>query len=192
MNTKITRFTQTVNSVGNNHIITVSRIQKISTRVTMNKLWTNNGLRSVIKRLLHTIVQCLSDEKCRLLQNRLKLGPKFRKLQEAMWLTNFEEIYSLSCKAGSVARIPDYFLTMNCNKDKDDKAVYGNKVMIKNYSFGSFFATEIRLFLQNLFDFVYVNVQKFCYAIFEWALRVGVWNTFMILSRKGIIHLVSI
>ena len=105
---------------------------------------------------------------------------------------NFEEIYSLSCKAGSVARIPDYFLTMNCNKDKDDKAVYGNKVMIKNYSFGSFFATEIRLFLQNLFDFVYVNVQKFCYAIFEWALRVGVWNTFMILSRKGIIYLVSI
>ena len=42
---KITRFTQTENFVGNNHIITASRIQKISTRVTMNELSTKNGLR---------------------------------------------------------------------------------------------------------------------------------------------------
>ena len=27
-----------------------------------------------------------------------------------------------------------YFLTMIYNKDKDDKAVYDNKVMVKNYS----------------------------------------------------------
>ena len=28
---------------------------------------------------------------------------------------------------------------MSYNKDKDDKAVYVNKFVIKNYSFGSFF-----------------------------------------------------
>ena len=42
---KIARFTQTENFVGNNHIITASRIQTISTRVTMNELSTKNGLR---------------------------------------------------------------------------------------------------------------------------------------------------
>ena len=28
---------------------------------------------------------------------------------------------------------------MSYNKDKDDEAIYVNKFMIKNYSFGSFF-----------------------------------------------------
>ena len=28
---------------------------------------------------------------------------------------------------------------MSFNKDKDDEAIYVNKFMIKNYSFGSFF-----------------------------------------------------
>ena len=28
---------------------------------------------------------------------------------------------------------------MSYNKDKDDKAIYVNKLMIKNYSLGSFF-----------------------------------------------------
>ena len=36
-------------------------------------------------------------------------------------------------------RVTSYFLTMSYNKDKDTKAVYDNKVMIRNYSFGSFF-----------------------------------------------------
>ena len=31
---------------------------------------------------------------------------------------------------------------MSYNKDKDDKAVYDNKVMIKNYSLRSFFDKE--------------------------------------------------
>ena len=47
VNTKITRFTQTVHFVGKNQIITTSRIQKISSRVTMNKLSTNDGLKSI-------------------------------------------------------------------------------------------------------------------------------------------------
>ena len=28
--------------------------------------------------------------------------------------------------------VMSYFFTMSCNKDEDDKAVYDNKVMIKN------------------------------------------------------------
>ena len=41
-----------------------------------------------------------------------------------------------------IARVTSYILTMSYNKDKDDEAVYDNKVMIKNYSLGSFFDTE--------------------------------------------------
>ena len=32
---------------------------------------------------------------------------------------------------------------MSCSKYKDDKAVYDNKVMIKNYSLRSFFGKEL-------------------------------------------------
>ena len=39
--------------------------------------------------------------------------------------------------------VTSYFLTMSYNKDKDDKAVYDNKVMIKNYSLRSFFDKEL-------------------------------------------------
>ena len=40
-------------------------------------------------------------------------------------------------------RVRSYFLTMRYSKDKDDKAVYDNKVMIKNYSLRSFFDKEL-------------------------------------------------
>ena len=40
-------------------------------------------------------------------------------------------------------RVTSYFLTMSYNKDKDDKAVYDNKVMIKNYSLRSLFDKEL-------------------------------------------------
>ena len=36
-------------------------------------------------------------------------------------------------------RVTSWFLTLSCNKDKNDKAVNDNKVMVKNYSLGSFF-----------------------------------------------------
>ena len=36
-------------------------------------------------------------------------------------------------------RVTSYFLTMSYNKAKNDKAVYDNKVMIKNYSLRSLF-----------------------------------------------------
>ena len=37
------------------------------------------------------------------------------------------------------AQVGSQFLTMSYNKDKDDKAVYVNKFMIKNYSLDWFF-----------------------------------------------------
>ena len=40
-------------------------------------------------------------------------------------------------------RVTSYFLNMSYNKDKDDKTVYDNKVMIKNYSLKSFFDIEL-------------------------------------------------
>ena len=42
-----------------------------------------------------------------------------------------------------IPRVTCYLLTMSYNKDEDDKAVYNNKVMIKNYFLGS-------LFIKNL------------------------------------------
>ena len=39
-------------------------------------------------------------------------------------------------------RVKSYFLTMSNNKDKDDKMIYDKKVMINNYSLGSFFVKE--------------------------------------------------
>ena len=40
-------------------------------------------------------------------------------------------------------QVVSYFLTVSYNKDKDDKAVYDNKVMIKTYSLRSFFDKEL-------------------------------------------------
>ena len=40
-------------------------------------------------------------------------------------------------------QVMSYFLTKSYNNDKDDKAVYENKVMIKNYSLRSLFDKEL-------------------------------------------------
>ena len=42
-----------------------------------------------------------------------------------------------------IAQVTSYFLTMSCNKDKDDKAISGTKIMIKNCLLGSFFDKEL-------------------------------------------------
>ena len=41
-------------------------------------------------------------------------------------------------------RVTSYFLTMSYNEDKNNKAVYDNKVTIKNYPLRSFFDKELR------------------------------------------------
>ena len=43
-------------------------------------------------------------------------------------------------------RVTSYFLTTSYSRDKDDKAVYNNKVMIKYYSLRSFFDKELGAF----------------------------------------------
>ena len=40
-------------------------------------------------------------------------------------------------------RVTSYFLNTSHNKDKDDKAVYDNKIMVKSYSLRSFFDKEL-------------------------------------------------
>ena len=45
-NSKIRTFTSRVNFLENNKIITACGIKKLSTRVTMNEVSTNNGLNS--------------------------------------------------------------------------------------------------------------------------------------------------
>ena len=52
-------------------------------------------------------------------------------------------VYCTSYELLFIVRVTSYFLTMSYNKDKNDKAVYDNKVMIKNYSLRSFFYKEL-------------------------------------------------
>ena len=42
-----------------------------------------------------------------------------------------------------IAPVTSYFLTMSPSEDKDDKAVYDNKVMTKNYSLELFFDKKL-------------------------------------------------
>ena len=42
-------------------------------------------------------------------------------------------------------RVTSYFLTMIYNKDKDDKAVHDNEVLIKNYTLGSFLIKNVEV-----------------------------------------------
>ena len=76
----------------------------------------------------------------------------FHELRVIVYCTSYELLF--------IARVTSYFLytsyglificelrftflTVSYNKDKDDKAVYDNKVMIKNYFLRSFFDKEL-------------------------------------------------
>ena len=48
---------------------------------------------------------------------------------------------------------------MSYNRDKDDKAVYEDKVMIKNYSLRSFFGKELRGIY--VYVYIYIYIWKF-------------------------------
>ena len=56
---------------------------------------------------------------------------------------NYELRFAYVLRVIFYMRVTSYFLTMSYNKDKDDKAFYDNKIMIKNYSLGSFFDKEL-------------------------------------------------
>ena len=70
-------------------------------------------------------------------------------LQVTVYCTSYELLLShklrviVYCQVNFYMRVRSHFLTMSYSKDKDDKAVYDNKVMIKNYSLRSFFDKEL-------------------------------------------------
>ena len=64
-------------------------------------------------------------------------------LQVTIYCTSYKLLLAYELWVNFYMRVTSYFLTMSYNKDKDDKTVYDNKVMIKNYSLGSFFDKEL-------------------------------------------------
>ena len=56
---------------------------------------------------------------------------------------SYELLFAYESRVHFYMQVTSYFLTMSYNKDKDDKAVYDNKVMIKNYFLRSFFNKEL-------------------------------------------------
>ena len=61
------------------------------------------------------------------------------KLRVTVYCTSYELLFAYELRVNFYMRATTYFLTMSYDKDKDDKAVYDNKVMIKNYVLRSFF-----------------------------------------------------
>ena len=51
-----------------------------------------------------------------------------------VYCTSYELLFAYELRGNFHMQTRSYFLTMIYNKDKDDKAVYDNKVMVKNYS----------------------------------------------------------
>ena len=64
-------------------------------------------------------------------------------LRTIVYCTSCELLFANELWANFYMRIRSYFLTLSYNKDEDYKAVYDNKVMIKNYSLRSFFDKEL-------------------------------------------------
>ena len=60
-------------------------------------------------------------------------------LRVTVYCMSYEFLLHTSYELLFTARLTSYFLTMSYNKDNDDKAVYDNKFMIKNYSLQSVF-----------------------------------------------------
>ena len=55
-------------------------------------------------------------------------------LRVTVYCTSYQLFFAYKFRVNLYMRVNSYFLTMSYNKDKEDKAVYHNKVMIKNYS----------------------------------------------------------
>ena len=64
-------------------------------------------------------------------------------LRVTVYCTSYELLFAYELRVNLYMWVTSYFLTMSYNEDKDDKAVYDNKVMIKNYSLRSLFDKEL-------------------------------------------------
>ena len=64
-------------------------------------------------------------------------------LRVTVYCTSYELLFVYELRVNFYIGVTSYFLTMSYKKDKDDKAVFDNKVMIKNYFLRSFFDKEL-------------------------------------------------
>ena len=64
-------------------------------------------------------------------------------LRVTVYYTSYELLCAYELRVNLYMQVMSYFLTKSYNNDKDDKAVYENKVMIKNYSLRSLFDKEL-------------------------------------------------
>ena len=64
-------------------------------------------------------------------------------LRVIVYYESYETLFAYELRVNFYMRVTSYFLTMSCNKDKNDKAVYDNNVMINNYSLRSLFDKEL-------------------------------------------------
>ena len=67
----------------------------------------------------------------------------FYELRVTVYCTSFKLLFACELRLKFYMRVASYFLTISYSKDKDNKAVYDNKVMIKNYSMKSFCEKEL-------------------------------------------------
>ena len=66
-------------------------------------------------------------------------------IRVTVYCTIYELILTYELRANFYVRVMSYFLTSSYNKDKDNKAVYDEKVMIKNYSLSHFLIKNLEL-----------------------------------------------
>ena len=64
-------------------------------------------------------------------------------LRVIVYRSSYELLFAWELRVNFCMRVRSCFLSMSYNNDKDDKTVYDNKVMIKNYSLRLFFDKEL-------------------------------------------------
>ena len=60
-------------------------------------------------------------------------------------VTSYKLLFGYELRANFHVQVMSYFLTSSYNKDQDSKAVYDEKVMIKNYSLSHFLIKNLEL-----------------------------------------------
>ena len=66
-------------------------------------------------------------------------------LRDTVYCTSYELLFVYELRVTIYCTSYKLIFTMSYNKDKDDQAVYDNKVMIKNYSLEHFLIKDLGL-----------------------------------------------
>ena len=114
----------------------------------LDTLWKENKtvfLRDILinKLRVNILTSCVYCTNCQLLFAEELWVTVYCTSYEFFYCKNYELRFAYVLRVIFYMRVTSYFLTMSYNKDKDDKAVYDNKIMIKNYSLGLFFDKEL-------------------------------------------------